>query len=120
VDVVGVFEGGQDVRVRVYVCVGVVVDGVVVNVGAVARLPLLGRGLVGADELDALRLLQRGGVVFGDGVGGAQGFRLVHGAHVFGQGVGAREGAVAFWRWWGSACSAPLGFAVIAEDSHTW
>jgi len=32
----------------------------------------------------------------GDGVGGAEGFGLVHGAHVFGEGVGAGEGLVAF------------------------
>lgn len=96
VDVVGVFEGRKGVRVRIHVRVGMVVDGVVLVVDGrgVARLPLLIRGLRGADELDPLRFLQRGGVVFGNGVGRAQGFCLMDGAHVFGQRIGAREGAV--------------------------
>lgn len=40
-----------------------------------------------------------GGVVFWDGVGGAEGFGFVDGAHVFCEGVGAGEGAVAFCGW---------------------
>ena len=55
-------------------------------------------GFVGEHELDALEFVGGvGRVVLGDGVGGAEGLRLVDGAHVLSKGVGAGEGAVAFW-----------------------
>ena len=50
------------------------------------------------DEAQALEFVRGvGGVVFGDGVGGAQGFGFVDGSHVLCEGVGAGEGSVAFW-----------------------
>lgn len=54
-------------------------------------------GLAVEDELEALDFVGGiGGVVFGDGVRGTQGFGLVDGAHVLSQRIGARERAVAF------------------------
>lgn len=64
---------------------------------------------VGADEFDALEFVsaRREGVwgwwlkgwvvVFGDGVGRAEGFCFVDGAHVLCEGVGAGKATVAFW-----------------------